>query len=94
MSRQSEIRISNLINAGLGEIKKAVNPHRYRLTALFVARLEGFEPPASSLGGTHSIRLSYKRMGEKSISNCSEKRLYHFPLRRLVLYPAELQGHI
>jgi len=33
-------------------------------------------------------------MGEKSISNCSEKRLYHFPLRRLVLYPAELQGHI
>jgi len=50
MSRQSEIRISNLINAGLGEIKKAVNPHRYRLTALFVARLEGFEPPASSLG--------------------------------------------
>jgi len=28
----------------------AVNPHRYRLTALFEARLEGLKPPASSLG--------------------------------------------
>ena len=26
-----------------------------------VARLKGFEPPASSLGGKHSIQLSYKR---------------------------------
>lgn len=26
-----------------------------------MARLKGFEPPASSLGGTHSIQLSYKR---------------------------------
>jgi len=50
MNRQSEIRFSSLINADLEKIKKAVNPHRYRLTALFVARLEGFEPPASSLG--------------------------------------------
>ena len=28
----------------------------------FLARLKGFEPPASSLGGTHSIQLSYKRI--------------------------------
>ena len=25
-------------------------------------RLKGFEPPASSLGGKHSIQLSYKRI--------------------------------
>lgn len=42
--------------------KAPKNLDKSRLSASSLARLKGFEPPASSLGGTHSIQLSYKRI--------------------------------
>ena len=44
----------------LFESSSSKNSHSFAMT-IFLARLAGFEPAASPLGGERSIHLSYKR---------------------------------
>ena len=73
------------------KIKKET-PQSIGITA-FLVRPSGFEPLAFRLGGGRSILLSYGRVGRKLLNLVppgSDVQL----LRRRMLYPAELLGHI
>lgn len=72
-------------NKGIAEPRVRKGPKKRKAAARVlltagVARLKGFEPPASSLGGKHSIQLSYKRGYTAAYPGNSEKTAILLPI--------------